>query len=148
MYFQQMKLSEALSYPELHALIDEYAKEANYASFRGEFDPEFFEALERNGLEGTAVFDDVGTMIGFFTIMPSRTAHANDQTMAVVESLFITQSARKGTTGLRVLREIKSRAKALGASTLLISSRPGSNLERLCEISGLVRQNVIWAQKL
>lgn len=149
MEFKKMTCDQMLANPLYEGLWHEYRDEAAYTAERLEPDFEHYKALEASGcFDITGVFDDDGSLIGFFTLILSRLPHFKAQLLASTETLFLSKSARKGSAGVRVIRQVQKRARELGASSLLVGTQAGSRGEKLCEALGFVRQNVVWAVKL
>jgi len=155
MIFQQLTYDEMLQVPRLMELVQAYTDGANYKSFHKSVDLELYKALADKGLlDITAVFDedDAKKLIGFFSLILTRTPHAKDQTIATCDSLFLDEKSRKGMAGVEFLRQIEDRAKAIGADSLFLATGSGTRAEQLFEClserMGIERLSTMWAIKL
>lgn len=149
MFFKQMTCAQMLANPLYEGLWHEYRDEAAYTAETAEPDFAHYQALEDTGrFDITGVFDDDGSLIGFFTLILSMLPHFKAQLLASTETLYLSKHSRKGSAGVRVIKQMQQRAKELGATTLLIGTRSGTRGERLCEVMGFERQNTVWAVRL
>lgn len=87
-------------------------------------------------------------MVGYSVNLVTNNLHYADLVMCQNDVLFLTKSERKGTAGLRLIRETQRRGKAAGAKVMLWHAKPGTNLDKLMpRMSGTV-QDVIWKVNL
>ena len=122
------------TYAELIAqaeLVKEYAAECSLPEI-GEVQPngEIYAAMERVGVAQVFAAFDGEQMIGFAAVLTPVNPHYSKR-VAVLESIFVTQSARKTPIGRDLMRTVEAYAKEIGCKAILYSAPTGGKLERM-----------------
>lgn len=135
----------AIAYdPSFPLLEDEYTVECATEGFKeGKVDWVTYEKLEEAGALKVLACYDNGKLVGFAAIIFSESLHKSVPT-ASLDAVFLSKPARKGFSGMRLLRRAKSVAADGGAERLLVSAPKGSQLEKLCHALGMVQANSIF----
>jgi len=87
-------------------------------------------------------------LIGYSVSIVTNNLHYADLMMCQNDVLFLTKSERKGSAGLRLIRETQKQAKARGADIALWHAKPETNLDALMPRMGGSVQDVIWKVNL
>jgi GNAT superfamily N-acetyltransferase len=140
------------TYAELIAqaeLVKEYAAECSLPEI-GEVQPnsEIYAAMERVGVAQVFAAFDGEQMIGFAAILTPVMPHYSKR-VASVESIFVTESARKSGIGKELMRTIEEYAKEQGCKAILYSAPTSGKLERLLKLCKRYRHtNTVFAKQL
>ena len=127
------------------ALVCEYAAETANPSI-GEAFPQMekYYELDREGKIRVIRVRDDGQLVGAAVLLLTVSQHYPFP-MVGVDSLYLRQNWRKGSTGLKLLAMIKAEAKSLGAPGLPLMAPPDSPLDKLCRLKKLVHtHNCYW----
>lgn len=89
-----------------------------------------------------------GRLVGYSVNIIHANLHYSDLVMCQNDVLFVSKAHRKGSLGLRLIRETQRRGKARGAMIMLWHAKPGTNLDKLMPRMGGAVQDVIWKVNL
>lgn len=146
MEIRKITTDELFSRGEFRRLCLEYADESGNPEL-GRANPRFehYKALEAQGiLSFIAAFED-DDMVGFAEVSVLKHPHF-DRLIGSVGTLWLEKKARKGTAGLRLIRELMRVAKDKGAVGVYCSAPFGSRLERLYERLFRRTDSIFWAK--
>lgn len=87
-------------------------------------------------------------LVGLATLLVYGLPHYAGRMVAAMESFFVMPSARRGGTGIKLLRAAEQRATELGATALLVSAPVGSRLEKVLPRTGFRETNRIFLRVL
>lgn len=87
-------------------------------------------------------------LIGYSVSIVTNNLHYADLIMCQNDVLFLTRDERKGSAGLRLIRETERLARERGAQIALWHAKPGTNLDKLMPRMGATVQDVIWKVNL
>lgn len=87
-------------------------------------------------------------LVGLATLLIYGLPHYSGRMVAAMESFFVMPSARRGGTGIKLLRAAEQRAAELGATALLVSAPVGSRLEKVLPRTGFRETNRIFLRVL
>jgi len=87
-------------------------------------------------------------LIGYSVNIVTNNLHYADLIMCQNDVLFLTKDERKGSAGLRLIRETERLARERGAQIALWHAKPGTNLDKLMPRMGASVQDVIWKVNL
>lgn len=144
MEIRQIKTEELFSQAGFKRLCAEYALESGNPDL-GCSNPcfEHYKKLEDMGvLSFVAAFEDEA-MVGFAEVSVLNHPHYN-RMIGSVGTLWLEKNARKGSAGLRLIRELMKVAKSKGAVGVYCSAPFGSRLERLYERLFKRTDSVFW----
>lgn len=135
----------ALAYdPSFPLLEAEYTAECATEGFKeGKVDWNTYEKLEEAGALKVLACYENSKLVGFAVVLFSESLHKSIRT-AALDAVFLSKPARKGFSGMRLLRRAKSVASDGGADKLLVSAPKGSQLEKLCFSVGMTQANSIF----
>ena len=110
-----------------------YAQEGGNPEFgEPEVDVEHYKRMEAAGLlHVEAVFAEGGALVGFVTGLPSPYPHFSHIVMFAVDALWVRKDYRKRGVGMRLIRAVQRRAKALHCNGVLFGAKNGSDAYRL-----------------
>lgn len=133
---------------DLVELLAQYAVESSIHGL-GEINVRFdiYRQMEAVGALHTLAAYREGRMVGFLALLVSVLPHYGALT-ATTESFFVTQSARAGGTGLRLLRAAEDKARELGAVGLLVSAPAGGRLAQVMPRIGYGHTNEVFFKGL
>lgn len=90
--------------------------------------------LERTGhLLALAARDDEGWLVGYAVFTVGNPLHYTLNTTATNDVLFLRQEHRKGSLGLRLIREAEAALKTYGVQKVLWRAKLGTPLHKLLE---------------
>lgn len=103
----------------------------------------YYRAVEDSGSFFVVGAYEAGALVGWATAFTSEHTHYSRRVL-IVDSIFLSKSARKGSAGLRLMRAIFACGKVRGVEGAYISAPHGSRLETL--LSKLMQQtdSVFW----
>ena len=130
-------------------LVKEYAAECSLPEI-GEVQPngEIYAAMERVGVAQVFAAFDGEQMIGFAAILTPVMPHYSKR-VASVESIFVTESARKSGIGKELMSVIEAYAKEKGCVAILYSAPAGGKFERVLDASKRYRRsNSVFVRNL
>ena len=141
-------VDELTSMPEWDALINEYADEC---SIRG-LGPIDAQLQSYRQMESSGILYPLGAflgeeLIGFLSLLVSELPHYGRR-VAISESLFIKQSARKSGAGLKLIRAGEKLAASLGAVGFLVSAPYGGKLAEVLPRAGFEETNRVFFRSL
>lgn len=87
-------------------------------------------------------------LIGYSVNIVTNNLHYSDLIMCQNDVLFLTRDERKGSAGLRLIRETERLARERGAQIALWHAKPDTNLDKLMPRMGGTVQDVIWKVNL
>jgi hypothetical protein len=87
-------------------------------------------------------------LIGYSVNIVSNNLHYADLIQGQNDVLFLTKDERKGSAGLRLIRQTHKLMKMEGAKIMLWHAKPGTNLDKLMPRMGGTVQDVIWKVNL
>ena len=130
--------------PNLTKLMDEYGAESAMIAL-GPQRPQFptYRLMEEIGTSHSFGAFQGEDLVGFIIILVAVLPHFGLR-VASTESFFVTCSARKGGTGLRLLRQAEEFAKELGAVGFFVSAPIGSRLESVMPKAGYSEASKIF----
>lgn len=107
-----------------------------------------YEAMERAGMLAVYTARDDGALVGYsaFVVMPHL--HYGNNTVAVNDVLFLRESHRQGTAGIRFIRHCEREVTALGAQKITWGAKPGTNLEPILRRLGYKTEDIILSKML
>lgn len=119
--------------PNATELLLEYADECGTPEIgTPRIQPEIYRAMEANGVLAVICAHKEERLIGFINLVVSVLPHYGVVT-AATESFFVEKSERTSGAGMMLLKEAEKVAKDIGAATLLVSARTGSELAMLLD---------------
>lgn len=122
--------------PNLATLMEEYGAESAMPAL-GPQRPQFpaYRLMEEIGTAHSFGAFQGADLVGFMIILVAVLPHFGLR-VASTESFFVTRSARKGGTGMRLLRQAEELAQELGAVGFFVSAPVGSRLESVMPKAG------------
>jgi predicted GNAT superfamily acetyltransferase len=133
--------------PDMWPLLAAHREELTVRKDIMELNPlvEVYRELEDKGtLLSLGVFDDDGSLIGYSINILAPNLHYGDVMMCQNDVLFLREDHRKGTLGLRLMRETESQAKARGAEVMVWHAKPGSNLDQVLQRLRYDVQDIVY----
>lgn len=123
-------VSEIFDSPLFDELAGEYRNFSGHASLTGAPDRKTYEELESVGyLKASAAYNGE-RLIGFVAVVITPSLH-NSKLIAIVDTLFLTEAARTGYNGVKLIGEARALAKEFRAAGIRYSAPVGSRLEKL-----------------
>ena len=124
---------EVLGASNLPELLAEYGAESSIPAIGTvNHQPAIYRTLEASGaLSMIGAFDD-DRLIGFVAMVTNVLPHYG-KLVSVIESFFVTASARETGVGLKLLREAEDNAANRGAAGILVSAPFGGRLAEVME---------------
>lgn len=121
----------------LGELLAAYGAESRVAEF-GEVVANFdmYRQMEANGalhIVGAFAGDE---LVGLASLLVYGLPHYGGRRVCAMESFFVAPAARRGGTGLKLLRAAEARAKELGATALMVSAPVNGRLAQVLPRSG------------
>lgn len=144
-----IQLSSYVRLLEETALLQEYAAECSIPEI-GTPQPssQVYEALERAGVLQCFAAFHVEHIVGFATVLLPIMPHYSKR-VATVESIFITESARKSGIGMELMNAVEEFAKDAGCAAILWSAPTGGKLERVLRADRHYRNsNAVFVRNL
>lgn len=135
MKIERVPVASIIKAVDADALFAEYFDECGNKSLSAGPKPDLdrYVLLENAGVFVSLVAKEGEEVVGFVGLLVSDVLHFSAKT-AVVESIFLTKSHRKGANGIRLLRAAIKQAKELGAVGVYASAPVGSSFDRLCSL--------------
>lgn len=131
---------------EFNRLCLEYADESGNPELGGAMPCfEHYKALEDQGILTFIGAFEGEAMVGFAEVSVLKHPHY-DKLIGSVGTLWLEKRARKGTAGLRLIRELMRVAKSKGAVGVYCSAPYGSRLERLYERLFKRTDSIFWSR--
>lgn len=87
-------------------------------------------------------------LVGYSVNIVTKNLHYSDLKTCQNDVLFLAESERKGSAGLRLIRETQRQALDWGAEIMLWHAKPGTNLDQLMPRMGASVQDIIWKVNL
>ena len=87
-------------------------------------------------------------LIGLASLLVYGLPHYAGRRICTIESFFVSPSARKGGTGIKLLRAAEARAADLGATALMASAPVGGRLAAVLPRSGYRETNRVFIRGL
>lgn len=106
-----------------------------------------YEALEANGNLITFGAFDGDELVGYSVAMIVPHMHY-DMLCAHHDLLFVRADFRKGSLGLRLMRETETAAKARGAKFVVWHAKPGSTFETILHRIGYAVEETVYRKDL
>lgn len=132
MQIRQVPASVIFDSPSFLKSSIDYATESGNPCF-GEANPQIDKYLvleDMDRMKASAAFED-DVIVGFVAVIVSPHLHYGTE-IATIDTLWLDQSHRKGSAGLRLIREAQRLAKEeFGVDNLLCSAPAGSRLSTL-----------------
>lgn len=126
--------------PNATELLLEYANECATPEIgTPRIQPEIYRAMEASGVLFVICAHKEDRLIGFINLIVSVLPHYGVAT-AATESFFVEKNERTSGAGMMLLREAEKVAKDVGAVTLLVSARTGSQLAALLDAKKSYRE--------
>lgn len=139
---------DLLNAPNLGALLREYAAEcSNPAIGDGQAQMDTYKALAESGIASAVGAYCHDELQGFITIIRSDLPHYG-QRVGMSESFFVTKSARKNGTGLKLIKAAEKAAFDAGCKAFFISAPFGSTLEQFIPSAGYKQSNSVFCKGL
>jgi len=134
--------------PNLGTLLAEYAAECALDGL-GEPCPRWdtYYKLEAAGILHIIGAFECGSLAGFIFLLVAEVPHYS-AIVATTESFFVADRARKGGTGLKLLREAERVCAALGAVGFLVSAPANGRLAKIMPRVGFRESNRVFFRKL
>ena len=106
--------------PGVAALISEHWDEVGSIKDARQLDPDYeaFEALEKQGKLHILTARNDGVMVGYAVSVIHQQLHAKGSKSAMVDAVFLTQSARQGRVGDRFLQYDEQALEAMGVDLI------------------------------
>jgi len=105
-------------------------------------------SLQKNGsLLALAAFDG-DEQVGYSINIIVRNLHYADVLMCQNDVIFVRDDKRRGTTGLRLLRETERLAQARGADVMLWHAKPKTNLADVLQRLEYGIQDIVYMRAL
>lgn len=141
-------VAEMASAPNLGELCAEYAQESAIDGLGAHnVQIEAYRQMEAAGmLYLIGAFDD-DTLVGFLVLVVTSMPHFGSLA-ATVESFFVSSHARKGGTGLRLLRSAESLACSLGVPAMFTHAPVGSRLDTVLAHLGYAEASRVFFKNL
>lgn len=119
--------------PNIHALLDEYAKESALDGLpHPAVNAELYKAIEQSGVMqpfGAFIGDE---LVGFMQVVCSVSPKYG-VVIATIESIFVLPQCRKTGAGIKLIATAKLHAQSLGAAGLVISAPIGGSLDAMLD---------------
>lgn len=87
-------------------------------------------------------------LVGLASLLVYGLPHYAGRRVCAMESFFVTPSARRGGTGIRLLRAAEDRARELGAAALMVSAPVGGRFARVLPRTGYRETNRVFVRGL
>lgn len=87
-------------------------------------------------------------LVGYSVSIVTKNLHYSDLKVCQNDVLFLVEPERKGSAGLRLIRETERQALDWGAEIMLWHAKPGTNLDKLMPRLGASVQDIIWKVNL
>lgn len=143
MKIKRVTLSQFKALPGLDKLVREYSlafDENPTGSVKVAW--EAYEAFGDNLRIVVALYQ--GSVVGVAACLIQRSRHY-DGVVVSMEALYLMKDYRKGSAGIRLLKEVGKIAKEQGAKGFALCAPPESTLERFCLLNGYVDlRHVYW----
>lgn len=134
--------------PNLYDLLAEYGRESAIDELGAPVPQmETYRQLEAAGVLHLLGAFRGGDLVGFLIMVVSVLPHFG-KCVASTESYFVASHARKGGTGLKLLREAETLACRLGAVALFVSTPKGARLETVLSAKGYRETNRVFFRSL
>ncbi len=105
-------------------------------------------ACEQAGAFFMLVARENGAMVGYSANFIAQHLHYSALRYANNDVLFLAKDHRKGSLGLRLIRETEREAKARGAQLLVWHAKPGTSLDVVLPKKGYRVQDVMYSRIL
>lgn len=132
----------------LTELLDAYAAESSIPEL-GQVFPAFdtYYGMEAAGaLHLIGAFD--GELVGLVSMLVYGLPHYANRRICTLESFFVMPRARRGGTGIKLLRAAEARAVELGAAALMVSAPVGGRLAHVMPRAGYRQTNEVFMRAL
>jgi GNAT superfamily N-acetyltransferase len=132
----------------LPELLEWYGAESRIDEF-GPVSPCFdvYRQMEANGaLHVVGVF--APELVGLASLLIYGLPHYAGRKICTMESFFVSPDARRGGTGLKLLRAAEARAVELGAVALMVSAPAGGRLASVLPRRGYRKTNEVFLRAL
>jgi GNAT superfamily N-acetyltransferase len=132
----------------LPELLAAYGEESSISEL-GEVNPcfETYRAMEASG-----VLHIVGAfapgLVGLASLLVYGLPHYSGRRICAMESFFVAAAARRGGTGINLLRAAEARARELGATALMVSAPVDGRLASVLPRSGYRETNRVFLKGL
>lgn len=134
--------------PNLFALFAEYAQESATPELGvPDVQLEMYRQMEAAGALKILGAYQGNTLIGFLVMLVTVVPHFG-RLIASTESYFVTKSARRGGTGIKLLRCAEQLARDLGAVAFFVSAPSGGRLAQVMPRMGYRETNRIFMRGL
>lgn len=141
-------VSELEHAPNLGELCAEYAQESAIDGLGPHnVQVEAYRAMENAGMLHLIGAFEGDTLVGFLVLVVTSMPHFGSLA-ATVESFFVSSNARKGGTGLRLLRSAESLACSLGAPAMFTHAPVGSRLDTVLSHQGYSEASRVFFKNL
>lgn len=120
----------------LAELLEAYGVESRVAEF-GEVVANFDQYRQMEAAGALHIVGAFGPeLVGLASLLVYGLPHYGGRRVCAMESFFVAPSARRGGTGLKLLRAAEARARELGATALMVSAPVNGRLAQVLPRSG------------
>ena len=108
-----------------------------------------YEALDAIGMGlALGVFDDDDEIVGYSSNIIAQSMHYRNLVVCQNDAIYLHSAYRRGTLGLRLMRETERAARARGADMIVWQCKPQTSLHALLARSGYGLQDLVYTRSL
>lgn len=143
--YEVTDLDGVLAKPGWDEWLDEYISETadDIVKARAGFQLSYYHQLNAAGRLICVIATDDDKLVGVAGLTVSMSGHY-DFPLCALDTFYLRKDWRKGAEGLYFFRVIKAAVKEKGAPGFVVTAKPGTALDRLCEKRGAKHLNNLW----
>lgn len=146
--FRLVSVGEIFSLNGFDELTAEYMEESGNPFLPKNPDFDYYRTLEEKARLFVIGIFDGDRLVGFGSFVLTELPHHSIIT-AAADTIFLSKAYRRGSAGLRLLRNLSELAKSKGASGIYWGCRSGSRLEKVFEkLERFKRMNTVFYEAL
>lgn len=144
MELKRVPISFVFEHKDFDQVVDDYCSESGIPDL-GKAVPalDWYQNLENAGALSCCVAIDGNRLVGVVVVVTTLYPHFG-KLVGSVESMWLAKGYRKGSAGLKLIREAKVMAKEKGAVGACFGARAGSRLAKLYERIFTPTNQLFW----
>lgn len=135
---------------EIEPLLEQHYKEIALNKDIIKLNPDWRAYAQLDAINGLRIYTarKDGKLMGYFVVVVSRSLHYKDHLFANNDVIFLTKTARKGLTGLKLVKYAMESLKAEGVTKLHVNTKMHQPFDPIMERLGFEEIETVFSKVL